>query len=51
MTDPTQLPESREVWEHGNREFDRKDALLGVAGRILFGLALGLVLVLVVLLW
>jgi hypothetical protein len=39
------------VWEHGNREFDRKDARLGVAERILFGLALGLLLVLAVLLW
>jgi hypothetical protein len=25
------IPESREVWEHGNREFDRRDALYGRA--------------------
>lgn len=45
------IPDSCEVWEHGDREFDRKDALLGAAERILFGLALGLLLVLAVMLW
>jgi hypothetical protein len=45
------IPESREVWEHGNRVFDRRDALYGLAERIVFGVAAGLLLALAVLLW
>lgn len=51
MPDPMRIPESREVWEHGNREFDRRNALYGLAERILYGIGFGLLLVLAVLLW
>lgn len=41
------IPESREVWEHGEREFDRRDAALGRAamGAMVVVVVLGLLLV------
>ncbi len=36
------VPESREVWEHSKREFDRRDALLGFWSKVVLAAAAAL---------
>lgn len=38
------IPESDEVWEHGDREFERKDLFYRELGIFLLGMAAGIFL-------
>ena len=49
MNNRDYVPESREVYEHGNREFDRKDAAYAKANMFLAGTIVGMIVATVIL--